>query len=102
MLKDILGEVLNARQGKALTVTINVEPDEKTPEQTQKIQGLAPSPEDEEKVPTALDDQHLDGDLDSDISLVDTDEEQQLKRKMGGGMRPQSLGERAKMNSIKK
>lgn len=89
MMKDILGEILNAKKGQAMTVTINIEPNEQSEEDKVKAEGLAPALEDKDaKVEN------------ESPELMDGDEKDAMKRKMKGGLKPQGLSDRAKMYSL--
>lgn len=89
MIKDILGEILEAKKGKAFTVTINVEPEKETDDEAMAKQGAAPMLKEEKKE---------EGDVDKDILM--NGEEHDMLRKKREGEKPLNLGQRAKMMSL--
>lgn len=88
MIKDILGEILDARKGKALSITINVEPENESENDELKKQGMAPVLESE-----GGDDKPDDGD--EEALMNGEGDAIALKKKRG--LSPRNLSERAKM-----
>lgn len=87
MIKDLLGEILNAKKGKALEVIIKIEPED---EMDEKKQGLAPELEAEKT-----------DDKESDKLALMNGEEGDMEAKMDKGVLPRNLAERAKMKLMK-
>lgn len=93
MIKDLLGEILSAKKGKAMTVTINIENEQpETEEEGLKKAGMAPELKAEgEEQPEEMD----------KMSLLNG-EEDEMAGKMKKGLAPKNLAERAKMKLLEK
>lgn len=94
MIKDILGEILDAKKGKA-TVVINFgeieqEGKEGTEEEELKKQGLAPVLKDEESDKAEMMDEE---------AIMNGDEREMMAKKKSG-VKPRNLAERAKMELL--
>jgi len=89
MIKDLLGEILEAKKGKA-TIVINVQPEHESEEQEMKKQGMAPVLKDEKEDESE--------EMDSKALVNGEEDEMLLKKKKG--VVPKNLAERAKMMSM--
>lgn len=98
MIKDILGEILDAKKNGAMTVTIDIKPMKETEEESLETQGLMPDGEDSEKV---VAEEPMEMKDDSKDLMMDEDDQRQISRRKMMGEKPRGLGDRVKMDMMK-